>query len=138
LKYRAGYWQAQAWGNRYGVDSVTIFFDSRLGAQLLNAPGCEANPACAISPADALLHELLHAKLMLLDSAHFIAEGGLNSTLYPFQHEHEVLMEENRLYQAMNQEDGRARALRQHHSGNLQRVECPACTPGVQIADGGF
>lgn len=134
LKYRKGIWQAQAWGNQYGVDSVTIYFDTRLGAQLLDAPGCEANPACAISPADALLHELLHAKLMLLDSAHFIASGGMAGGLYPFQHEHEVLKLENRLYRAMNVEDGQSRPIRHRHVGTLLEVACPACTPGAVLA----
>ncbi len=134
LKYRQGTWQAQAWGNQYGVDSVTIYFDTRLGAQLLDAPGCEANPACAISPADALLHELLHAKLMLLDSARFIADGGMAGGLYPFQHEHEVLNLENQLYRAMNVEDGQSRPIRHRHVGVLLEVACPACAPGVVLA----
>lgn len=134
LKYRAASWQAQAWGSRHRVDSVTVYFDTRVGAQLLNVSGCEANPACSISAADALLHELLHAKLMLLDSQHFIEEGGMQTTLYPFSHEHEVLMLENQLYQAMNRVDGRARPMRQHHSGSLHQVACSLCTPGLQTA----
>lgn len=134
LKYRQNNWQTQAWGNQYGVDSVTIYFDTRLGAQLLNAPGCDATPACSISPADALLHELLHAKLMLLDSQHFIEGGGMAQTLYPFEHEREVISHENELYQDMNQMDGLARPLRHRHSGELLQVSCPACTPTKQVA----
>ncbi|WP_426994422.1 hypothetical protein [Methylomonas sp. CM2] len=134
LKYRKNTWQAQAWGNQYRVDSVTIYFDTRLGAQLLAEPGCDANPACGVSPADALLHELLHAKLMLLDSGHFIAGGGMAQNLYPFEHEREVIAEENRLYRSMNQEDGLARPLRHRHSGQLAEVSCPACAPHQQLA----
>ncbi|MBD9355721.1 hypothetical protein [Methylomonas albis] len=134
LKYRQNTWQTQAFGNQFGVDSVTIYFDTRFGAQLLNDPGCDTTPACSISPADALLHELLHAKLMLLDSQHFIDGGGMAPTLYPFEHEHEVLNQENRLYQEMNQLDGRARPLRHRHSGELLQVSCPACTPTKQVA----
>lgn len=129
LKYRQNTWQAQAWGSQHAVDSVTIYFDTRLGAQLLNDPGCESTPACSISPADALLHELLHAKLMLLDSQHFIDSGGMAQTLYPFEHEHEVIAHENRLYRDMNLIDGQARPLRHRHSGELLQVSCPACRP---------
>lgn len=134
LKYRQHHWQTQAWGNQYGVDSVTIYFDTRLGAQLLNEAGCDDTPACSISPADALLHELLHAKLMLLDSQHFIDGGGMAQTLYPFEHEREVIGHENQLYQTMNRMDGLARPLRHRHSGELRQVSCPACTPTKQVA----
>ncbi|AMK78326.1 MULTISPECIES: hypothetical protein [Methylomonas] len=134
LKYKQNTWQTQAFGNQFGVDSVAIYFDTRLGAQLLNDPGCDATPACSISPADALLHELLHAKLMLLDSQHFIDGGGMAQTLYPFEHEREVINHENRLYQDMNQLDGRARPLRHRHSGELLQVSCPACNPIKQVA----
>ncbi|WP_415878659.1 hypothetical protein [Methylomonas sp. TEB] len=134
LKYRQNTWQSQAFGNEFGVESVTIYFDTRLGAQLLNDPGCDSTPACSISPADALLHELLHAKLMLLDSQHFIDGGGMAQTLYPFEHEREVINHENRLYQDMNQLDGRARPLRHRHSGELLQVSCPACNPTKQVA----
>lgn len=134
LKYRQGTWQAQAWGSQQRVDSVTIHFDTRTGAQLLDAPGCEDNPACSISAADALLHELLHAQLMLLESERFIAAGGMQGHIYPYDHEQEVLGMENRLYRAMNREDGRARPLRQRHTGSLQQVACAVCTPGMQSA----
>jgi hypothetical protein len=137
LKYRRNTWLAQAWGSQFTVDSVTIYFDTRLGAQLLNDPGCDSSPACSISPADALLHELLHAKLMLLDSQHFIDGGGMAQTLYPFEHEREVINHENRLYQDMNQLDGRARPLRHRHSGELLQVSCPACNPTKQVASSG-
>ncbi|MDP3331903.1 MAG: hypothetical protein Q8S55_07910 [Methylococcaceae bacterium] len=81
LKYKQNNWQAQAWGNEFAVDSVTISFDTRVAVKLSNSADCHANPACNISPADALLHELLHAKLMLIDSKHFIEIGGMQQTL---------------------------------------------------------
>gem|GEM_PF-816842 len=134
LKYKANNWQAQAWGNQFEVDSVTIFFDTRLGAQLLNDADCRANPACSISPADALLHELLHAKLMLIDSRHFVDSGGMQQTLYPFEHEREVIASENRLYQVMNRQDGLSRPIRDRHSGELFHVDCAACLPAEILA----
>jgi hypothetical protein len=129
LKYKAGNWQAQAWGNQYAVDSVTITFDTRVAAQLLNQADCQANPACDISPADALLHELLHAKLMLVESRHFIESGGMQPTLYNYEHEREVIANENQLYYQMNLQDGRSRPLRKEHAGRLFHVNCAACAP---------
>ncbi|TAK65334.1 hypothetical protein [Methylobacter sp.] len=134
LKYKANNWQAQAWGNEFSVDSVVISFDTRVGAQLLNQADCHANPACNISPADALLHELLHAKLMLIDSQHFIDSGGMKQTLYPFEHEREVIASENQLYHEMNQQDGLSRPLRHRHSGELFQVKCAACLPTETLA----
>lgn len=134
LKYKANNWQAQAWGNEFSVDSVIISFDTRVGAQLLNQADCHANPACNISPADALLHELLHAKLMLIDSQHFIDSGGMKQTLYPFEHEREVIASENQLYHEMNQQDGLSRPLRHRHSGELFQVKCAACLPTETLA----
>ena len=129
LKYKADNWQAQAWGSQYTVDSVTVSFDTRVAAQLLNQADCRANPACDISPADALLHELLHAKLMLVDSRRFIENGGMQQSLYNFQHEREVIADENQLYHAMNMQDGRSRPIRKEHAGRLYHVKCAACGP---------
>lgn len=134
LKYKPNNWQTQAWGNQYTVDSVTIFFDTRVAAQLLNQADCQANPACDVSPADALLHELLHAKLMLIDTQHFIESGGMQLSRYPYEHEHEVIANENRLYDEMNQQDGLSRPIRHQHSGKLYHVNCSACMPAELIA----
>ncbi len=129
LKYKADNWQAQAWGSQYSVDSVTVNFDTRVAAQLLNQADCRANPACDISPADALLHELLHAKLMLVESRRFIENGGMQQSLYNFEHEREVIADENQLYHAMNLQDGRSRPIRKEHAGRLYHVKCAACEP---------
>jgi hypothetical protein len=134
LKYQVGTWQTQAWGNAFAVERVTIFFDTRLAAQLLEHADCHANPACAISPADALLHELLHAHLMLNDSERFIETGGFEPSLYPFEHEREVIADENRLYQEMNSLDGLSRPLRNRHNGRLFHVQCAACVPGILVS----
>lgn len=138
LNYQQDTWQAQAWGNQYAVDSVSIRFDTRLGAQLVNAPGCENNPACGISPADALLHELLHAKLMLVDNQHFLEKNGMGQNFYPFEHEYEVIEAENQLYSTMNEQDGLMRPMRHRHSGTLMQVSCPACAPGQQMTSAEF
>jgi hypothetical protein len=134
LKYKQNNWQAQAWGNEFAVDSVTISFDTRVAVKLSNSADCHANPACNISPADALLHELLHAKLMLIDSRHFIEIGGMQQTLYPFEHEREVIAQENQLYHQMNQQDSLSRPLRNRHNGELYHVRCAACLPDEMLA----
>jgi len=127
LLYKSDSWQTQAWGSENSVDQVTIYFDTRTAAQFINRDDCVTNPACNISPADALLHELLHAKLMLVDSQEFFKAGGLKPTLYPIEHERSVISEENGLYQAMNQQDGLARPIRSRHNGEIFHVECALC-----------
>ncbi|WP_347986803.1 hypothetical protein [Methylomonas sp. AM2-LC] len=135
LKFKANNWQTQAWGTENQVNSVTVYFDTRIGAErLLNDANCNANPACSIAPADALLHELLHAKLMLLESQHFIEGGGMLQTLYPFEHEREVIDRENQLYTEMNHEDGMYRPIRHQHIGDLVHVGCAVCLPTELVA----
>ncbi len=129
LKYKKLHWQAQAQGTQYSVEQVTVFFDTRVGAQLWLHQQCDNNPACHISPADTLLHELLHAKLMIVDSDTFIKNGGMKPTLYLFDHEKEVIEQENALYRVMTQTDGLARPLRARHSGDLLHVSCVLCLP---------
>ena len=130
LKYKKSHWQAQALGTQYAVEQVTVMFDTRVGAQLWMHPDCKANPACNITPADALLHELLHAKLMIVDSDEFIHNGGMKPTLYLFDHEKQVIVEENALYSEMSQQDGLARPIRRKHSGDLLYASCALCLPG--------
>jgi hypothetical protein len=127
LLYKSDSWQTQAWGSENSVDQVSIYFDTRTAAQFINRDDCAENPACNISPADALLHELLHAKLMLVESQEFFKTGGLKPTLYPIEHERTVISEENGLYQTMNQEDGLARPIRSRHNGEIFHVECALC-----------
>ncbi len=130
LKYKKHQWQAQALGTSRSVDQVIVYFDTRIGAQLWLHEKCSDNPACHITPADALLHELLHAKLMIVDSEDFINKGGMKPTLYLYDHEAEVIAYENSLYQMMSEQDGIPRPLRSRHSGDLKHVNCVLCLPG--------
>ncbi len=129
LKYKKNHWQAQALGTQTSVDQVTVYFDTRIGAQLWLHEKCAESPACHVTPADALLHELLHAKLMIVDSHEFIQKGGMKPALYLYDHEAEVIAYENRLYQTMSAADGMPRPLRSRHSGNLKHVSCALCLP---------
>ena len=129
LEYKKSHWQAQAEGTAFTVDSVTVYFDTRMGAQLWQEQRCKGNPACHISPADALLHELLHARLMIVKTDEFIKNGGMQPTLYLFDHEKQVIAMENQLYRSMTQADGLFRPLRNRHTGRLLRVSCALCFP---------
>ncbi len=130
LKYKKSHWQAEASGTQYSGDQVTVYFDTRLGAQLWIHQGCKTNPACHITPADALLHELLHAKLMIVDSDDFIARGGMKPSLYLFDHESDVIAQENALFRNMTEQDHLLRPLRKRHTGELLNVSCVLCFPG--------
>lgn len=116
LKYQAGTWETRAFGSDTHVDSVTVYFDTRFGAKF-------CFEGCNISPADALLHELLHAKLM--HQQHFVETGGMLETIYLFEHEREVIRNENKLYNEMNEIDGLARPLRNRHASDMVRVSNP-------------
>lgn len=129
LSYKKGHWQAQALGTSHSVDQVTVYFDSRVAARFFRHDDCVGNPACHVTPADALLHELLHAKLMIVDSENFIRQGGMKPTLYLFDHEKEVIAQENDLYRMMTRTDGLSRPIRRRHSGDLLQVPCALCLP---------
>lgn len=127
LYYKKSHWQAQPLGTTASVDQVNIYFDTRLSARLRIQHHCEDNPACTLSPADALLHELLHAKLMIVNSHEFVAQGGMEPTLYLFEHEREVIAAEKILYHSMSNHDGLLRPLRNRHEGVLYPVDCVLC-----------
>ena len=79
------------------------------------------------SPVDALLHELLHAKIALMDTASFLKSGGMNGVVYPYQHERKVIALENQIYRAMSNDDNRSRPRRNSHTGNLVTASCATC-----------
>ena len=115
-------------GNQFQVQAAKVYFDSRSAAQLRSHKSCgEKLAACIASPADALLHELLHARAALLEPTVFIKQGGLNGVIYPFAHEHAVIQEENRLYESMSEVDGRLRPQRHRHAGRLAASNCVTC-----------
>lgn len=118
-------WQARAHIEHDQVKQVDVLFDPGTAAQMLFAEGCHDNPVCTVNPADALLHELLHAWLML-KHPHEYAEQNLHA-LYPVQHEHEVIHLENQLYSSMSQSDGLPRPHRSRHQASLIDVNCPVC-----------
>jgi hypothetical protein len=128
LAYRKDTFLTEVRGSRVQVRAVTVNFDSRAAAKLRNRKACITQPdACTASPADALLHELLHAESALLSPREFIAQGGLNSVIYPYAHEYAVIKREGNLYRAMSGLDGQLRPHRNAHSGKLVASSCVTC-----------
>lgn len=130
LVFQPNTWATRASGTPVSVNSVMIFFDPRKAARLRFRRTCGEERACTVSPADALLHELLHARIMLLEPDRFIAEGGMSSVLYPYAHEAGVIRAENSLYAAMQKRDGVPRPQRapHRHVGALVDASCVLCT----------
>lgn len=117
--------KAQATIQHHKVQQVDVFFDPYHAAQMIFAHRCSNMPVCTVSPADALLHELLHAKIML-EQPHQYAKQNAHS-LYPVEHEHDVIALENSFYQAMSARDSLPRPIRSSHTATLVEVDCPVC-----------
>ncbi len=66
---------------------------------------------------------------MIVDSEEFIQYGGMKPTLYLFDHEKQVIKQENVLYSEMSHQDGLARPIRKRHTGNLMYASCALCLP---------
>lgn len=128
LAYSPGNFATVVKGSRFHVRSATIYFDPQSAAVLADSERCVSEPGyCVASPADAFVHELIHAKMALLESEKFIKSGALNSLIYPYAHEREVLGEERALYRSMTKIDNKPRPHRHSHSGHLQAAACVSC-----------
>jgi len=120
-------WVTTGSGNMLQVDKAVIHFNTRSAAQLRLNNGCVDNPVCIASPADALLHELLHAHSMLVKSEEFIEQGGMNNVVYPYKHEYAVIDAERKLYASMSTQDNIKRPQRSEHTGRIVKAHCPTC-----------
>ncbi len=127
LSFNEHNWVTTGSGNMMQVEKAVIHFNTRSAAQLRLNNGCEGNPVCIASPADALLHELLHAHSMLVNGEEFIAQGGMNNVLYPYKHEYAVIGKERQLYARMSTQDNIKRPQRREHSGRTVKAHCPTC-----------
>jgi hypothetical protein len=127
MTYDANNWDTIASGSTLEVDKAVIHFNTRAAAQLLLNRKCDDNPVCIASPADALLHELLHTYSMFIDTADFIAQGGMNSVMYPFKHEYAIIDAERKLYASMSIRDDIKRPQRTEHTGRTVIAHCPIC-----------
>ncbi|MCI0506528.1 MAG: hypothetical protein L0Z73_10515 [Gammaproteobacteria bacterium] len=127
LKYNEDNWMTVASGNVFQVEQAVIHFNTRAAAQLRLNNKCKENPVCIASPADALLHELLHAYSMLINTEQFIAQGGMSNVMYPFTHEYAVIETERKLYASMSKRDEIKRPQRTDHTGRTVKAHCPTC-----------
>jgi len=127
LAYDADNWDTVGIGSLLEVYKAVIHFNTRSAAQLLLNRKCRDNPVCIASPADALLHELLHTHSMLIDSEKFIEQGGMNTAMYPYAHEYAILDAERKLYASMSAIDEVRRPQRMEHTGHAVYAHCPVC-----------
>ena len=127
LSFDENNWVTTGSGNMMQVDKAVIHFNPRSAAQLRLNNGCADNPVCIASPADALLHELLHTHSMLVKGEEFIAQGGMNNVLYPYKHEYSVIDAERALYATMSTQDNIKRPQRREHTGRIVKARCPTC-----------
>lgn len=127
LRYNQQEWVTTAKGNIFEVHYAVIHFNTRAAAQLRLNNGCKNNPVCIASPADALLHELLHTYSMLVKTEEFLAQGGMSSVMYPYKHEYAIIAEERSLYAKMSHRDTIKRPARVDHTGRPVHTRCPTC-----------
>lgn len=126
LMYKPKASYTKAIGSMFGVDSAVIYFDSRAAVQHMKHRSCKGSPVCTSSPADVVLHELIHAAVMLTTNE-FIEDGGMHSSVYPFKHEHKVIQLESQLYRRMSEKDSYRRPIRKEHSGKYIPASCVTC-----------
>lgn len=127
LSYDENIWSTIASGSVLQVDNATIHFNTRSAAKLKLNNSCKDNPVCIASPADALLHELLHTHSMLIKTDEFIQQGGMNTLRYPYQHEYAIIKSERKLYASMSKSDAIKRPQRNEHAGRKVIARCVTC-----------
>lgn len=127
LIYDENNWVTVASGNIFQIEKAVIHFNTRSAAQLRLNNGCQQNPICIASPADALLHELLHTHSMLVNTSEFIAQGGMSQVMYPYKHEYAIIEAERKLYANMSKQDEIKRPQRNDHTGRIVKAHCPTC-----------
>jgi len=127
LSFNEDDWVTTGSGSMLQVDKAVIYFNTRSAAQLRLNNGCKGNPVCVASPADALLHELIHVHSMLVTGEEFLAQGGMNNVIYPYQHEYAVIDSERKLYASMSASDKIKRPQRREHTGRLVKAACATC-----------
>ncbi len=127
LSYDENIWSTIASGSILQVDKATIHFNTRSAAKLKLHNSCKENPVCIASPADALLHELLHTHSMLVKTDEFIRQGGMNTLRYPYQHEYAIIKSERELYASMSKSDAIKRPQRNEHAGRKIIASCVTC-----------
>ena len=127
LNFDENNWTTIASGNMINIEQAEVRFNTRSAAQLRLNDSCKQNPVCIASPADALLHELLHVHSIFNNTETFLAQGGMNNVLYPYQHERTIIKQERELYKKMSNNDGIKRPYRHSHAGRIVKANCSTC-----------
>ena len=127
LNYNEYKWSTIAVGRPLQVDNVILNFNTRSAAKLKLQNSCKENPVCIASPADALLHELLHTYIILLKTDKFISQGGMSGIRYSYKHEYSIIKLERELYASMSEIDGIKRPQRNEHTGRKVLASCATC-----------
>ena len=108
-------------------EQVVIYFSPDTGARVRFENACSDKiNFCYVSPADILVHELLHARMML--------SLGYERTNI-FKEERIVLSFERFIYSRMTELDGFERPVRSRSRGEFVAVDCLFCLPqGVSLS----
>ncbi len=116
----------RAIGSSLDVKKADVFIDTRAAMQAKKGRKCIGRRVCISSPADILLHELLHVSLML-NGRQFILDGGMQKFMYPYIHEQRVIKLESELYKRMSAIDKIKRPYRNQHQGKYIFSSCALC-----------
>ena len=128
LHFSKGEYYTDFSGTKLKIEKIKVFFDPKYGTQLKFYKKCEEKkPFCVCSPADTLLHELIHVSVIFGDIAQFFADGGVTSFTYPISHERRVIKHENALYKSMSKIDNKPRPIRSEHHGRPVLSSCVTC-----------
>jgi len=128
MQYSNNRYSTEVYGTKKAVHSVMVYFDPASAAQFHFSDDCIENvPLCVASPADVLLHELLHAHEVLTDPMRFIAQTSAEPGSYPHAHETATIKREQQLYRSMSAIDQLQRPSRSKHIGKPVSVACSIC-----------
>lgn len=133
LPWKIGYseknYQTEVYGDKTNIDYTMVYFDPLLAAQLQFGEECTSTvSSCIAAPADLLLHELLHVKIILTHPQLFIRNAYLANSDYPHDHEATTIQLEQQYFRAMTEIDQRPRPKRKNHTGKRITVACSTCT----------
>ena len=128
IEYRPGTWAVEVAASPFEINAVTVHADTRSAVRIYGRRACLDEPTkCLRIPADALLHELLHVELILLDKQRFLAQRAPATEFGECEHENEVIEREARLFAEMTTSDRTSRPMRRLHQGTLFAVGCVTC-----------
>lgn len=122
-----GAFRTEIFGSEDGIGLARIHFNPNRAGQLQFNAACNASPKlCLASPADLLLHELLHVMVVFKNPTPFLKQF-YKSNANKQQHEQLVIQLEQNLFRVMTASDDTPRPFRFEHLGQSHWVSCPTC-----------